>query len=64
MSVDKYCYIAKSKCGCITGVVTDMGDKDTAKDVADFIKSGRTISRMTIAEFQRHHFGCIHKEKP
>lgn len=54
----EYGYAAFEKCGCMTGAVVDMADADTAKDVADFIKSGRRVERMTIDEINAIGFGC------
>lgn len=50
-----HCYIAKEKCGCVTGIVvdTDTGhitSKQLSEDLADFTKSGRYIERLTISE--------------
>ncbi len=41
-------YIAKEKCGCVTGAVVDniTRPKEVAKDVAKFIVDGRTIERV------------------
>ena len=41
-------YIAKEKCGCVTGAVVDdkTHPKEVAKDVAGFIKDGRSIERV------------------
>lgn len=49
---DKYCYVAVEPCGCWTGVTVDDGNEQTRKDVRDFMKDGRHIERMTIAEFK------------
>ena len=45
-----YCYIAKERCGCITGAAVDEPQyaKQTAKDVAEWIADGRTIERVSL----------------
>lgn len=40
-------YIGRKSCGCVVAARVDTGDKDTANDVADFIKSGLSIERVT-----------------
>ncbi len=47
-----HAYIAKKPCGCVTAVTVDLPDHPdwTSHDVADFIKSGRSVERVTIAE--------------
>ena len=41
-------YVAKEKCGCVTGAVIDdkTNPEEVAKDVANFIAGGRTIERV------------------
>ncbi len=41
-------YIAKEKCGCVTGAVVDDKTrlKEVATDVAKFIKDGRTVEHV------------------
>lgn len=51
-------YAAFSKCGCITGVVVDEADADTAQAVAEFITDGRRVERMLISEINEIGFGC------
>ena len=40
----------KRECGCQVAGVCDDADKNTAKAVADFIKSGLRVERVTVAE--------------
>ena len=54
-----HAYVAFAPCGCWSAVTTDLGDsgnKDlasgTADDVADFIRSGLQVKRITIAEWR------------
>jgi hypothetical protein len=46
---DFMCYIAREKCGCITAVCVDEPQyaKQTAKDISDWVKEGRTVERVT-----------------
>lgn len=50
-----HCYIAVESCGCVTGIVadTDTGHitaEELSKDVAEFVKSGRRLERVTLVE--------------
>jgi len=45
-------YIGRKSCGCCVAAVTDDGDKHTAAAVADFIKSGCTIERLSMEEYR------------
>lgn len=47
-------YVARKKCGCMVAAVSDMPtfERETAKDVADFIRDGLAIERMTMAEYK------------
>ena len=50
MSVTNYmAYVAHEKCGCMTGATVDEPQyaKATAKDVADWIKDGRTVEHVS-----------------
>ena len=58
-------YVASCKCGAgISGVTTDLGDKSTAKFVADFIKDGRAVERMTLAEYRERMNWCDCVNRP
>lgn len=54
------CYVAEYPCGCNKAVTVDMPEhkKDTALFVAECIKDGATIHRMTVAQFKAGSFGC------
>ena len=61
-----YAYIArKPDCGCVTGAVVDddLMRKETARCVADFVKSGRVIERVTLVEARSLIASCVHKAK-
>lgn len=45
-------YIGRKPCGCAVAAVTDLGDKDTAESVADYIKSGMTVERITVEQYR------------
>lgn len=62
-----YCYVGRQPgCRCLGVVVVDSQEhaKDTAKTVADMVKSGLIIERMTVEDFRncKDHFGCMHKD--
>jgi hypothetical protein len=38
-------------------IMADLGDKDTAKYVADLIRKGSTVERITLAEAKKGVFG-------
>ena len=54
-------YVGRAECGCAVAVVTDVehprGKKETAKDVADFLKSGLSIEHMTLDHWRKIEFG-------
>jgi hypothetical protein len=62
-------YIARKKCGCVVGVVTDMHDKSTGKFVAEFIETGYEIEHIDWATYtdkvanEPGFLGCVHQEK-
>lgn len=58
MAISDFCYIGREACGCVTGVVKDYADKDTASAVAGYIRGGRTIERVTMEQFKTMAFGC------
>lgn len=48
-----YTYIGRKKCGCVVAARVDAdyrGGEAVAADVADFIKSGYTVERVTTEE--------------
>ena len=66
--MSNHCYLAIEGCGCVTGIVCDtdtrlISKESLAEDIADFIKSGRRIERVTTEEGKkRFMFKCsIHK---
>lgn len=57
------CYIGRKKhCGCIVAasVDTDEHTHDVAEDVAEFIRSGLTVERVSLETFRAYKFGCDH----
>ena len=58
MSKDTHLYIGTTKCGCNVAAVVDMVDypERTNEWLADFVRSGYTVSRHTIAD---HHEGKV-----
>ena len=53
-------YIAREKCGCVTGVTLDTPEnrKAAAKDVAGWIKDGRVIERVDSGYVRTHFAEC------
>ena len=49
-------YIARRSCGCASGFAVDGGGKETARDVASFIKSGRTVDRVPLTDARAIRF--------
>jgi hypothetical protein len=45
-------YVARKLCGCVVGLVTDLGDKQTGKHVAEFIGSGLAVNRHDWATYR------------
>lgn len=66
MANSGYSYIGRWPCGCVVAVVHDEKDKFTAEAVADFIKSGLTVERVT-DQYVRENFidgnDCPHRSK-
>lgn len=67
-----YSYIGRLPCGCVVAVTVDYGDKDTATDVAEFIKDGLTVERVThdyvrenfVTEDHCPHYAVKPKQQP
>ena len=56
-----YSYIGcRRDCGCIIAAVVDMGDTDTAKDVAGFIRDGLVVERVTSQYVRDNMRHCPH----
>lgn len=57
-------YVGKKPCGCIVAFVVDdpKYPKDTAKSVAEFIRSGYAVERVTVEESRKIVSRCIHRE--
>jgi hypothetical protein len=46
-------YIGTKSCGCRVAVVVDERTRDTAKDVADFIRKGLIVTRESLADYRK-----------
>lgn len=62
------CYVGRMPgCRCIGSVVVDSKEhaKDTAKSVAEMIRSGLQVESMTVGQFRegKDQFGCAHELK-
>ncbi len=61
------CYIGRKSCGCVVAATVDEPQyrEDVAKDIADWLRSGLTIERVTV-EYARQNlnFSCPHKQQP
>jgi len=59
---DQYDYIARCKCGCGAVVIAIMDDPDdpkwTAEEVADTVKRGYNVDRISAAQLRSLPFGC------
>ena len=71
MNIDEceYAYAAYAKCGCLVGLCVDMQDKDTAKDIAEWITGGCSIERFHLSkrdEILKNGFGhkCGKNKQP
>lgn len=65
MNENKPCYIGKKPCGCILAATADEPKRknETAKEIAEWIRDGMTIERVTTA-YVRENFYCKdHKPK-
>lgn len=56
-------YVGKKSCGCIVAFVVDEPEypRDTAREVAEFIRSGLTVERVTVEESRKIVSRCIHR---
>ena len=59
---ESFTYIGRKRCGCVVAMVVDLADKVTADAVAEFIKDGLVIERVT-TEAARTLPGCKHSRK-
>ena len=66
MAEATHAYIGRGKCGCIIAVTTDVPDmrKETAADVAEFVRGGLSVERVTLDDFRRMPFGCKCPKQP
>jgi hypothetical protein len=56
----EYDYIGVKECGCVVAICHDLGDKETAKEVAELIRSGLHVERVPVAEAVRRFGRCTH----
>ena len=45
-------YVARTECGCVVGLVTDMRNKSTGEHVAEFIADGLAVNRVDWLTYQ------------
>lgn len=52
MSDFTHAYVAIEKCGCVSAITADTPDmrKDNAKEIARWIREGRTVERLSADE--------------
>jgi hypothetical protein len=52
-----HAYVGRRKCGCMCGAVADIpGNEDeTASEVAEFIKCGLLVDRVTIEDVRENY---------
>lgn len=60
-------YVGRKVCGCVCAAIVDdpAHKKEVAEDIADWIKSGLTIDRVSV-EYVRENFvgwACPHEPK-
>ena len=51
--MEKFVYVGHKHCGCVVGVITDLGDAWTANAVAGFIKDGLTVNRVSWSTYRQ-----------
>lgn len=59
-----HAYVGRKDCGCTVAAVVDCGTKETAKDVADFIRSGLKVERVLIDDVRATLRACKCKKLP
>lgn len=59
---ERMCYVGRKACGCLVTVAVDKPQwkRETAKSVAEWMRDGLTVERMTVADVQAAKLGCIH----
>lgn len=62
MTDNTYAYVGIKDCGCIVAAAVDVKahSKDVAKSVADFIKDGLKVERVTVEEAREKLRRCKH----
>jgi hypothetical protein len=45
-------YIARARCGCVTNVINDDHDKDTAALVSEVIRRGLTVTSVSWLDYR------------
>ncbi len=52
-NIAEFVYIGRKSCGCVVAACCDMGNKQTAADVAEFIKSGAPFPEERMVKYDR-----------
>jgi hypothetical protein len=57
-------YAARKSCGCLVACTVDLPKyaKDTAKDVAKWIRDGLTVERLDVEVVRQQFKSCPHKK--
>lgn len=64
MSETVWTYLGVKPCGCAVAIMVDRPEyaKDTAKDIAKWIRDGWAVERVEIEQGRNRLHSCIHKE--
>ncbi len=59
------CYVAEKACGCTVACIVDPEhQKDAAREVSKWLRSGLVIKRITVEEARTLIKLCTHKQVP
>jgi hypothetical protein len=57
-------YVAIAPCGCVVAICWDLGNAETARSVAEWIKDGCKVERWPLAQAaEAFKKGCPHQER-
>ena len=66
MTAESMSYIGRKVCGCVVAVIVDSDEhrKDTAREIAAWMRDGLTIERVTVANARELVRFCTHDTAP
>lgn len=64
IEVKDECYVGRKECGCFVAAIVDAPEhrKDTAREVAKWIRQGLAIERMSVEDVRQKLMRCPHTD--